>query len=433
MATGGGSKGGARSSNSLGIGFGANPMTNASRGMTAAFDQTKDAMRANQSMYQGADQFQYDPTMMQAAQSGAYTMGGAPQYTAATGTGATYNPSMMGSSQYTANMQSQPGTLASLMDGYRNKFTNDVINRTTSNMQRDAQLAQNNIGADAVAAGAFGGGRHGIAEAVARAETNRNIGDMTAGLNLESWNNAAGMAGTDIANQMAVAAANQNAANQAGQFNAGQRQQAGMYNADAKNNAGQFNAGNRQQMTLANMDSRNQAGQFNAGMQMDRNMANMNAINAMRSQNLGNRQQANMANADAANTAAQFNSGTMQDVINNFISNQGNIGGQFGNLAQASYGIGSNINQQQMQAGGLAQALRQQILDNGQNMFQGYTGTPMDILNTYLTSVGANPMSGAGTTTQTQTTNPGFGQILGNLLQAGGNMFSFNPIDLPFG
>lgn len=74
-----------------------------------------------------------------------------------------------------------------------NPFQQQVTNRTMQDMERQRQMQMNNIGASASAAGAFGGSRHGVAEA----ETNRGFADQfadqSANMNMANYNNAQGL------------------------------------------------------------------------------------------------------------------------------------------------------------------------------------------------------------------------------------------------
>jgi hypothetical protein len=61
---------------------------------------------------------------------------------------------------------------------FQNPFIQGVYDTSLSNLDRARQLAMNQVGAQATQAGAFGGSRHGVAEA----ETNRNFADTAANL-----------------------------------------------------------------------------------------------------------------------------------------------------------------------------------------------------------------------------------------------------------
>lgn len=77
---------------------------------------------------------------------------------------------------------------------FMNPFTSAVTARTMGDMNRSRQMAMNDLGAQASRAGAFGGSRHGVAEA----ETNRaffdQAGNMAANLNMQGFNTALGAA-----------------------------------------------------------------------------------------------------------------------------------------------------------------------------------------------------------------------------------------------
>jgi O-acetylhomoserine/O-acetylserine sulfhydrylase-like pyridoxal-dependent enzyme len=59
---------------------------------------------------------------------------------------------------------------------FMNPYTNQVINRSMADLERQRRTQINSTGADATAAGAFGGSRHGVAEA----QTNLGFGQMGA-------------------------------------------------------------------------------------------------------------------------------------------------------------------------------------------------------------------------------------------------------------
>jgi len=63
---------------------------------------------------------------------------------------------------------------------YANPFTGAVIERTQQDIERQRQMAQNQLGAQATAARAFGGSRQGVAEGVMAGEYGRMAGDIAA-------------------------------------------------------------------------------------------------------------------------------------------------------------------------------------------------------------------------------------------------------------
>ena len=63
---------------------------------------------------------------------------------------------------------------------YANPFTSAVIERTQQDIARQQEMAQNQLGAQATAARAFGGSRQGVAEGVMAGEYGRMAGDIAA-------------------------------------------------------------------------------------------------------------------------------------------------------------------------------------------------------------------------------------------------------------
>lgn len=94
---------------------------------------------------------------------------------------------------------------------YMNPYTQQVIDNTQQDIERQRQMAINTMGAQATRANAFGGSRQGVAEGVTNAEYGRMAGDMAAQQRMAGYNTA-------MANAMADRTARLNAANQLGNF-----------------------------------------------------------------------------------------------------------------------------------------------------------------------------------------------------------------------
>jgi len=94
----------------------------------------------------------------------------------------------------TAAGMTQPGQFGAATAANMNPFQGMVTQRTLGDLERQRQMQMNDIGASAQAAGAFGGSRHGVAEA----ETNRGFADQfadtAAQMNMANFNNAQNMA-----------------------------------------------------------------------------------------------------------------------------------------------------------------------------------------------------------------------------------------------
>lgn len=73
---------------------------------------------------------------------------------------------------------------------FMNPYTQNVVNRTGADMQRQMAMASNTLGANATAAGAFGGSRHGVAEGTMMGDALRGFGDTAANLNMTGFNQA---------------------------------------------------------------------------------------------------------------------------------------------------------------------------------------------------------------------------------------------------
>ena len=105
------------------------------------------------------------------------------------------------------------GTAASGMGpnigAFMNPYTSAVTNQTLADLERQRQMAISTGQAQAQAAGAYGGSRHGIADAATTEGFARTGAQTLANLNLQGFNTALGAAqnqqqiGLQAANQMA--------------------------------------------------------------------------------------------------------------------------------------------------------------------------------------------------------------------------------------
>jgi hypothetical protein len=91
-------------------------------------------------------------------------------------------------------------------------YTQEVIDRTTADIMRQQEAAQNRLGAQASAAGAFGGSRHGVAEGTLAGEYGRMAGDVAAQQRQQAFTNAQAAAQYDIGQRMQADTLNQRAA-----------------------------------------------------------------------------------------------------------------------------------------------------------------------------------------------------------------------------
>lgn len=121
--------------------------------------------------------------------------------TGAAGGAATFRPQSLGGRDFSR---------------YQNPYQQQVVDTTLGDIERSRQMGINDVGAAATGAGAFGGSRHGIAEA----ETNRAAMDAVARasgqLRSQGFTQAQGAAQQDIQNSLAGQGLNLNAAGQLG-------------------------------------------------------------------------------------------------------------------------------------------------------------------------------------------------------------------------
>jgi hypothetical protein len=147
----------------------------------------------------------FSPEQQQAFQMAQQNVGSyQPALTAAMGAaagGAYYNPQMV----------TAPSFLEGNIQQYMNPYLSEVEQRATSNAERALQQQMNQISSQAIQSRAFGGSRQGIAEGVAAAEGARGIGDLSAQLRAQGFQQAAALQQADQARMMQAALANQQA------------------------------------------------------------------------------------------------------------------------------------------------------------------------------------------------------------------------------
>jgi hypothetical protein len=143
-----------------------------------------------------------------------------------------YQPQMLSGQQAdraaVQNLQSQTG--AQGMAAYMNPFQQDVVDVALGDIERARQMQQMQGAAAAQRAGAFGGSRQGVAEALTNEAALREAARTAAGLRSEGFQFAAGMGQTDAARQLQAQAANQGVDMSLEQANAQLRQQADLAN-----------------------------------------------------------------------------------------------------------------------------------------------------------------------------------------------------------
>ena len=103
------------------------------------------------------------------------------------------------------NEMMQPvGQIASAnLAAYQNPYNQQVIDASMGDLERQRQMQMNTMGGQASTAGAFGGSRHGVAEALTNEGFARQGGQLAANLRQSGFTNAQNMAQQDIQNRLA--------------------------------------------------------------------------------------------------------------------------------------------------------------------------------------------------------------------------------------
>ena len=96
------------------------------------------------------------------------------------------------------------GTGAGSIQSYMSPYQSQVIDASLADYDAQAAKSRTGLGAQAVSGGAFGSGRHGIAEAEFDALSNRGRGTLQSGLRQSGFNQAQQSRQQDLANQMGL-------------------------------------------------------------------------------------------------------------------------------------------------------------------------------------------------------------------------------------
>ncbi len=324
---------------------------------------------------------------------------------AAAGVAPTYNP--LGAQD--------PDAIYQGIDDYMNPYEQNVVDRVVSDVDRSRRMALERVRADAVGAGAFGGGRHGLTEA----ETNRNamdvIANTTADLRRQGFDTAAGLSAQDIQNEMVTDQFNVGMSNEARQFNAIQQFNRQEANAMREQAAREFNAGNVQRARELNAAAVNAEREAYRLLEAQRAEQDARRRQGAIDTNVANNTERVFTNTAAANRAREFNAGRTDSQVANSLA----IAKTLSDLSSQGVSIGSLITGQQQQQGEIARALTQAIVGQAGGQVQEYISNPERLLNLRLTSLGMNPgsrLTNSKTDTVTRT-SPSPLSILGGLFQ----------------
>jgi hypothetical protein len=295
-------------------------------------------------------------------------------------------------------------------EAYMSPYMQNVVDIQKREADRAYRQQGNELNAQAVKSGAFGGSRQAIQQAEAARNQNMLLNDIQAKGQQEAY--ASGM----------------------GQFNTAQNQQM---------QAGQANLTTAQQTTLANQAAQIQAMMANQGMDYNTAVQNLQAQMGIQNTQAGQDLQAALANqgvqqqTQTANMAAQ-NMANQQYATQNLAAqqanqsaglqaNQQNLGAasQLGNIGQGLAGIGTAQNAAQLANLGAQGQVAQAEQNLGQSYLDAQSGNATSWLNapTAINAGAANvlnaqPVSG-GTTSTVGTSAPASWNARGGLIKNG--------------
>ncbi len=384
----------------------AGALESAMRGTAAGMGYQPQAVLPTSYQAQTAQASGYRPSTMQSQGYGA------------TGTGSTgYDAFAIGESPTVSAQNVRAGQLArSDLSAYTNPYESQVVDQSLADIERSRLMQQNQLGAQASAAGAFGGSRQAIAEA----ETNRAFADQAArtaaSLRQAGFTQAQQMAQQDIGTAQQAALANQQANLQAGTTTAGFGQQSNLANQAALNAASQFGAASQNQAMAQTAAARNAASQFGASAANQAAATNMAAQNAASQFGAGAQNQMALSNMGALNQAGQFGAqqGMAAQLANQAAgmqANQGRLGAaaQMGLLGQQAFNTSGAIQDRQQREGLMQQGLQQALIDAARNQFAGYANSPNAALAAPLAALGVTPVPQSSSTSS----SPGLFDYLG--------------------
>jgi len=239
----------------------------------------------------------------------------------------------------------QAGQLANTsIDPYMNPFTQNVVDTTLADLERQRQIQQQGTAAQAAQAGAFGGSRQGVAESLTNEAFARQAAQTAAGLRQTGFAQAQQQAQQDLARQM---------------------------------QASQLNQATGLQASLANQSTGLQAQTANQAAAMQAARANQDAT-----------LRAGLANQQAGLQGAQFRLSAAD---------------QLAGMGQQGFNMGQTVENQIAQQGAMQRAMQQQLIDAGRGQFQSAVGQPASTLGFVSQALGATPVP----QTTTQSRQPG--------------------------
>ncbi|HEY3812865.1 MAG TPA: hypothetical protein VGL66_06535 [Caulobacteraceae bacterium] len=336
----------------------------------------------------------YAPTMATAATAGP----------AALSAGAAIDPSAVQS-------VSSTGLTGTDLSAYMNPYVSSVIDPALQQMEQQRQQAITQTQGQATQAGAFGGSREGVADALTNQAWGNTEAQEIGNLYNTGYQQAAQNAETDASRALQAGEANQQTDLAAGTTDAGLLSSTNALNAGALNSLSQYLAGLEQQTSLANQGASNTASQFGAGAANTASLANQSADDAIAEYLAGLQEQTGLAqvgydmsaqtsnqNAGLASAGLDLNSAS---ALAGYGAQQQSMGLTGANAVNA-YGTEEQQTQAAQDAAAYADYQRQitQSIDEGQgdlgllgSLFDAYAGaTQKANSNSSSTNWSVNPL-----------------------------------------
>jgi hypothetical protein len=332
------------------------------------------------------------------------------------------------------------------LGAYMSPYTQNVIEAGQADIERQRQLASENLAAQAQRAGAFGGSRQAVQEGVLAGEALRQAGALSAQQRQQAFQQALQAGQFDIGQMQqarTMASQQQFQAEQLGQqareAAAAREQAARAGNMQAANQFATQQAQLEQAARQANMQAQNQAQQLQAQFEQQANAAAASQAAARASQQAGltqaaglqgaaqeaarAQQQAGLTQSAMLTSAGALNTAAQQQAAREQAARQSTYQGQFqgANIRQAGAsgltGLGGQMFGQGMQgiaaqqrAAALAQQQQQQMLDAARQQTLANLGYPGQALQT-----GTSILGGLPNNRMTQAGSPGLFGILSGI------------------
>lgn len=325
-------------------------------------------------------------------------------YTAAQGQAQGYNPNTVDWSKFgVEGVNVGPmaqGSSRSITDLDLNSYLNAGLGDQITATQADYDATGGRVRAAQSGQAALNGGsrnsNNAIQSAITEGELSRAANTGIANVRANAYDQAGNLATNDLNREASMS-----------QFNAGQTNQGTLTQAQLNAQRNSLEAQLGQTGLLANQNAMNQAGQFNAGAANQFGLANMDSLNQAGQFGANAQNQANQFNATAQNQNSQFNAGQQDGALERMLQSAGllsNIGSAQGADQRANVALQGDLGQTQRditnqtsQASNLA--MIQALL----------SGVP---LNAFVgqTSTGNSTSNGTNTTTNTPSLMSQIGQ-----------------------